>query len=115
MKKKKSANFLDLHFERNPEIRWERGDDGVVTLYMENRGLFNTIAQKFFKKPRFTQVHLEEMGSFIYPIIDSEKDVYELGKQVSEHLGEKAEPLYERLSTYMGMLEDYGFIRRIQH
>ncbi len=113
MKKDKSANFLDLHFEKNPEIRWEQGGDGSVTLYMENKGIFNTLAQKFFKKPRFTKVHLEEMGSFIYPIIDSDLDVYELGKKVSDHFGEKAEPLYERLAQYMGMLEDYGFIRRI--
>ncbi len=32
--------------------------------------MFNTIAQKVFGKPRFTKVHLDEMGTFIWPLID---------------------------------------------
>ena len=50
------------------------------------------------------------MGSFVWPLIDGEKDITEIGKTVKEHFGEKAEPLYERLAKYFQILESYGFI-----
>ncbi len=110
--KNKADNFLDYVFVRNPDFKWEMDGNGSVTLFQENKGLFNSIAQKLFKKPRVSQIHMEEMGSFIWPLVDGEASVYEIGKKVSEHFGESAEPLYERLSVYMKQLEDYNFIIR---
>lgn len=108
--KKKTDNFLDYVFIKNPELKWEIDKDGNVTLFQENKGLFNLIAQKIFKKPKISQIHMEEMGSFIWPLIDGKASVFEIGKNVSEHFGESAEPLYERLSVYMKQLCDYNFI-----
>ena len=68
------------------------------------------MAQKFFKKPKISYVHLDEMGSFVWPLIDGEMDIIELGKKVEEHFGEKANPLYERLAKYFQILESYNFI-----
>ena len=50
------------------------------------------------------------MGSFVWPLIDGEKDIVALGKLVEEHFGEKANPLYERLAKYFQILDSYGFI-----
>ena len=50
------------------------------------------------------------MGSFIWPLIDGTRDVMQIGKEVEEHFGEKAQPLYPRLVQYMSMLENQGFI-----
>ena len=109
--KNNNENFLDNKPIRNENIGWSADDNGIVTLEIENKGVFNRIAQKLFKKPKISYVHLDEMGSFVWPVIDGEKDITELGRLVDEHFGEKAHPLYERLAKYFQILHSYGFIK----
>lgn len=92
-------------------IEWSKDEEGVVTLEIVNKGIFNFIAQKLFKRPRVSYVHLDEMGSFVWPHLDGEKDIFEIGKIVEEQFGEKANPLYERLVKYFQILESYKFLR----
>ncbi len=111
MKKKENPeNYL----ERIPKVRtgleWTQNDEGIVTLNIENKGFFNKLAQKFFKKPPVTYVHLDELGSFVWPLMDGKKDIIALGKEVDEHFGEKAHPLYERLAKFFQILDSYGFV-----
>ena len=110
MKKKNSENYLERIPVRNSLIKWSVDDEGIVTLEIENTGFYNRIAQKFFKRPKTTYIHLDNMGSFVWPVIDGEKDIIELGKAVKEHFGEDAEPLYERLAKFFQILESYKFI-----
>ena len=112
MKKQKLAsNFLDKIPTRNPDIGYTVDEKGVIALEIENKGLFNRIAQKVFKKPKISYIHLDEMGSFVWPIINGEKSISEIGEAVDEHFGEKAHPLYERLAKYFQILESYGFVK----
>lgn len=108
--KKKKKNYLEFIPQHNEKFFFEINEEGLVTIFIENKGLFNRIAQKLFKKPKVSQVHLDEMGSFIYPLIDGKKSVMDLSVLVHDHFGEKAEPLYNRLVTYMAMLERYEFV-----
>ena len=62
--KKQDINYLDLIPETNQSIRWHRDLKQRIILEIENKGMFNTIAQKVFGKPRFSKVHLDEMGTF---------------------------------------------------
>ena len=113
MKKKKemiSSNYLEKVPVRPARIMWSADEEGIVTLDIENTGLFNRIAQKLLHKPKVSHIHLDEMGSFVWPLIDGEKDIVALGKLVEEHFGEKANPLYERLAKYFQILESYEFI-----
>ncbi len=107
---KKSGNYLEKIPCYKEGLGYETDESGKVTLLIENKGVFNRIAQKLFKKPKISYIHLDEMGSFVWPLIDEEKDITEIGKAVKEHFGEKAEPLYERLAKYFQILESYGFI-----
>lgn len=95
---------------RNGSITWSEDTEGIVTLEIENKGVFNTIAQKLFKKPRISYVHLEEIGSFIWKRIDGKKSVSNLADELKEEFGDKAEPLYERISKYIQILNSYNFI-----
>ena len=111
MKKKElSKNYLERIPMRPEHIAWSKDENDMVTLDIENKGFFHFIAQKCFKKPRVSHVHLDEMGSFIWPLLDGEKDIVALGELVKEHFGEKAEPLYERLAKYFQILDSYSFI-----
>ena len=107
---KNKENFLEKKPQRNPVINWNE-KDGQITLEIENKGAFNRLAQKLLKKPKISYIHLDEMGSFIWPLIDGEADIIALGEKVKEHFGDKAEPLYERLSKYIKILESYGFVK----
>ncbi len=107
----KNKNYLSQIPKRNETISWKTDDKGIVTLEIENKGVMNRICQKLFKKPKISYIHLDQMGSFVWPIIDGKKDIIEIGKFVEEHFGEKANPLYERLAQYFKILESYGFIK----
>ncbi|MBP3706163.1 MAG: PqqD family protein [Clostridia bacterium] len=107
---KTKSNFLEKVPVRNVS-EWTADEKGIVTLNIHNKGLFNKIAQTLFKKPKISYVHLDEMGSFIWPLIDGKINIINIGKAVEEHFGEKANPLYERLAKYLKILESYNFIK----
>ena len=112
MKKKNviSENYLERRPKRREGLRWAQDDEGIVTLEIDNTGIFNKIAQKLLKKPKVSYVHLDETGSFVWPLLDGEKNIIELGKFVEERFGEAANPLYERLAKYFQILDSYNFI-----
>ncbi len=113
MKKKKiiiSANYLDRKPLRHPDIAWKADENGKVTLEIENTGWANRIAQKLFGRPKVSFVHFDENGSFIWPLIDGNKNITEIGTEVKAHFGESCEPLYERLAQFFRVLDSYHFI-----
>ena len=113
MKKNKtgvSENYLERKPSRPEGLSWSVDDKGIVTLDIANTGVFNRIAQKILKKPKVTHIHLDNTGSFVWPLLDGEKTIIELGKDVEAEFGEKANPLYERLAKYFQILDSYHFI-----
>ena len=85
--------------------------DGIVTLEIENKGFMNRIFQKFFKKPKISYIHLDELGSFAISVANGEKTILDIGKEVKEEFGEKANPLYERLAKFFQIMDSYSFIK----
>ena len=109
-KNKASENYLEKIPCVSEKISWSAAENKIVTLEIENKGLFNKIAQKIFKRPPISYIHLDEHGSFVWPIIDGKKSILDIAKDVDERFGEAAHPLYERLAKYFQILESYGFI-----
>ena len=112
MKRKKhdDRNYLEFTPVRAEQVNWSQDEAGKVTLDVENKGVFNRIAQKFFKKPRISHIYLDELGSFVWPLIDGERNILTMGELVKAEFGEKAEPLYPRLAKYFQVLESYHFV-----
>ena len=112
MKKNKtiSSNYLDFIPVLSEHFHSETDEAGAVTIFVENKGLFHKLAQKFLHKPAISQIHLDEMGSFIWSLIDGNTTIYNIAQKVKEHFGDDAEPLYNRLVQYIRNLESYGFI-----
>jgi hypothetical protein len=107
----KNENFLEKIPCRKDTINWTADENNIVTLEIENKGIFNKIAQILFKKPKISYVHLDEMGSYIWQLIDGKTNIIGLGERVKEHFGESAEPLYPRISKYFQILLSYGFVK----
>jgi len=109
-KKNKKENYLEKIPLRKEGLNWTMDEKGIVTLEVENTGVINRVFQKLFKKPRITYIHLDENGSFVWPLIDGDRNILKIGELVEEHFGDEANPLYERLVKYFAILESYGFI-----
>ena len=77
MKAKNQGNYLDFIPVKNPEIEYQTGDDGTVTLFIEWKGFYHRIAQKFFHRPRVSDIRLDDYGSFVWLSIDDSKDVHQ--------------------------------------
>ena len=109
--KKQNENFLERKPLRTEGIEWKKDSEGKITLEIQNKGFFNRMAQKLFKKPPVSYIHLDELGSFVWPLADGSLSIMQIGEMVDEAFGEKAQPLYERLAKYFQILESYGFIK----
>lgn len=117
MKKKEnvlSENYLEKIPMRPEGLEWSVDEAGIVTLQVHNTGFMNKLAQKFFRKPPISYIHLDAIGSFVWPLLDGEKSILALGELVEERFGEEARPLYERLAKYLQILDSYHFIEWAQ-
>lgn len=108
--KKPDENYLDRIPVRIDSIPWDTDENGLVTLKVYNKGAMNKFAQVFFRKPEISYIHLDKNGSFVWPLIDGEKNIIEIGKDVEAHFGEEANPLYERLAQFFRILDNNNFI-----
>lgn len=112
--KKKQIVIQENYLERIPahpeSIKWSTDEGGVVTLEIENKGIANKIAQFLFRRPKVSYIHLDENGSFVWPLIDGKRSITDIGVLVDEKFGEAAHPLYERLAVFFRTLDSYGFV-----
>ena len=109
-KAKKDENYLDYIPAVSTKNSWDADAEGNVTIHLVHRGFYAWIAQNDFHRPRVSHIDLDEMGSFIFPLIDGERTVGQIAQLVRERFGADAEPLYERLAKYMQILRNNGFI-----
>lgn len=107
---KNKENYLDKIPHKKEGLAWSTDENNIVTLEMENKGVVKRITQILIKKPKISYIHLDEIGSTVWQLIDGKKSITQIGEVAKEQLGDKLEPLYERLSQYMKILENNGFI-----
>lgn len=108
--KKNKENYLDHIPVKKEEMNWSE-EDGLVTLHLEHKGMYNKIAQKFFHTPKTSDIHLDEYGSMVWKYIDGKRSIYEIGILLKEEFGEEAEPLYERLSKFFYILRQEKYVK----
>ena len=69
MKAKNRQNYLDFVPVKNPDIEYHTDDSGIVTLLIEWKGFYHRIAQKFFHRPRISEIRLDDYGIFVWVAI----------------------------------------------
>ena len=114
-KKELQINYLDLIPERSAQLRWHTDIRGRMVLEIENKGAFNTIAQKLFGKPRYTKIHLDDNGTFIWPLIDGRKTVEDIAALVKRRIWGRRQSLYIQGSLkYFQIMESLSFCKFYQ-
>ena len=107
---RRRENFLEYRPARSPANTWDMNDAGLVTVHMVHRGFYAALAQKLFHRPRVSHIELDELGSFVFQQIDGERTVEQIAQKVKAQFGEKADPLYDRLTQYLNILRSNRFV-----
>lgn len=110
MKKKKKENFLDFIPKKEPKISWEINDNDLIKLTIPRDSIFDKIAYKVFKASNKHVLDLDANGSFVWQCIDGQSTVYDISQKIHNKFGNDAEPVIERLVTYLNILKNNEFI-----
>ncbi|MEI3521206.1 MAG: PqqD family protein [Anaerosacchariphilus sp.] len=108
MKKKK--NYLDFVPVCAPGYSWKLNEKKLVEIEVQNKGFYNWLAQKFFKRPKVSYISLDEYGSFVWRQMDGQRTIYDISFLVKECYGEEAEPLLPRLTKFFQILYQNHYI-----
>lgn len=107
---RKRKNYLDYIPMHNPFYEYTSNTKSHIEIRIHHTGIVCHLAQKLFKRPEYTDIELDDFGTFVWNCVDGKRSVYEIGSDVKEHFGTKAEPLYERLCSFFKKLHEYNFI-----
>lgn len=114
MKKKnkgEAVNFLDFVPVICESQKYEEDEEGHIVICLERKSIYDKMARLIRKRtPKYSYFTLDDHGSFVWRQIDGLRNVYEIGKLVKEEFGDAAEPLYERLSKFIQILQMNQFI-----
>ena len=111
MKAKNRQNYLDFVPVKNPDIEYHTDDSGIVTLLIEWKGFYHRIAQKFFHRPRISEIRLDDYGSFVWLSIDGVKDVHQVSLELDARFPGMEKAL-SRLIKFLEILRDSHLIQR---
>jgi hypothetical protein len=90
---------------------WEEGDDGHVTLLVPpyGGGRAGRVLQSWLRAPCH-QVHLDDVGSFVWRRCDGATPVMDIAAAMQEHFGARVDPVEERLTTFLQQLARGRFV-----
>lgn len=108
--RKRHNNYLDYVPFHDTACECVYNEPGQVIVVRHNKGIYNKIAQLIFSRPELSYVRLDDMGSYVWGLIDGQRTVYDIALKVSGRYGQDAEPLYDRLVQYMKILSEQGII-----
>ena len=94
----------------NDKLEWQISENGYVNLTIENKGIYNKIAQKLFRKPRYTNIELDCYGSRLWLYIDGKRTVYDIFMKMTNAFPDE-ENMYERVNRFVAILQKNSFIK----
>ena len=107
--RKDRINYLDYIPMRNPKTEFRTDCEEKVILTKEWTGFYNRIAQRFFRKPRFSYIELDGYGSFVWNKIDGYRDVLQISSEFEREYPDEEKSL-SRVVRFIEILRDNGFI-----
>jgi hypothetical protein len=109
-KRRPDQNFLDLVPVRC--VGSESADDGRTTLLRPKfpKGLLGRFVQPRLSKP-FYKVHLDEIGSCVWGLVDGARNVGDIAAELERRLGPRVTPAHDRVCLFLRELEKGSMLR----
>lgn len=107
--KNKDINFLELTPFR--KVDFETLENSLIRLKIPR--FKSQFAQKYLipkRQSKFIYANLDEYGSACMEFIDGNRNVYEISNLMLEKFGDTIEPVFERVSGYLGKMYKTGFL-----
>ncbi len=104
---------MDVIFVKNENRPWRLKDNGIVEIDMENKGFFNTVAQKFFHRPRISHISLDKYGTVLWLALDGNASVNDLLQKMTATFPAETEKMLNRVVQFLTTLETHKFIKRL--
>ncbi len=113
MKKKISEkdNLLDYVPVKVEKIETYINDNGLVDIIIPRDGWFDSLIRKIARTPDKKVISLDSLGSGVWNAIDNERNLYDISKIIKNKFGADADPLYDRLSSFIRLLSNNEFIK----
>lgn len=108
-KKRKQIRNIALCVPQ-PLVEHKDSEEGLVTLLVPRfRAKSMQWLQARMKSP-FLKVRLDEIGSAAWKLMDNKKTIVDIGVELEKQLGEKVQPVHERLGLFFGSLKKNSFV-----
>jgi hypothetical protein len=94
-----------------PDIQWETDERGLVVLLkpkIQNHFLARTLLPKM-KNPYY-KIKLDKVGSSFWKFCDGKRNIKEIAAMQKNKFGEAVEPLYDRISQFLQILQKHKLI-----
>jgi hypothetical protein len=93
-----------------PLVGHEETEEGKVKLLVPRfRGRMMQWLQKRLKNP-YLKVSLDEIGSTAWKLMNGSRNIVAIGEELEKALGEKVQPVHERLGLFFGSLKKNRFV-----
>lgn len=105
---KNQDNFL-LYIPRKKHMTWETSKGKVKLLFYHDRSV-EKFMRWLVKKPRTSDILLDEIGSTTWELIDGVNSVYDISKRLYDKYGERCNPNNNTLIMFLRHLNRKGWI-----
>jgi len=105
----KQANYLSLRPISRHKHEIDQDNNVCVIVPKFKNKLFVKLLVPPKKSPHF-RIKLDEPGSAVWLCINGKRNVEEICKLLTEQLGDKIQPVEERVTKFLSLLYKQGFI-----
>lgn len=108
--RKNSVNVNLLELTPVAKYSHQVNSDGLIDVLVPR--FKGSIMQKFVpkSKSKFIRANLDVIGTEVWRLIDGKRKVSDIAIAIDEKLGEKVQPVYDRLNVFLTQLHNNGFI-----
>ena len=112
-KKKTNDTPQENYLDRIPvqNIDWEKDEkDHIFLLKEKSKKKLMKKLIGLFGKSQFFRIHLDELGTATWLLIDGKRSIHEISNVLKEQFGEKIDPAEQRVAAFIAMLKKSDFI-----
>jgi hypothetical protein len=111
VKRMRGENLLDLIPIKTK--KWRRGKKVSIVVHRA-KTVFGRHFCDAVGISKTYKINLDDYGSAVWLLCDGKNTIRDIGKNLKERFGEKVEPLYDRLSTFIMIMKNEELIKFVR-